>query len=96
MRPHFLVPVLKDLMTQYPFVIHGFHSDYGSEYVNGVVVELLNKLSSPRVVHDIPMIKHSWKGRMGASFASRWDTGIFPSRRQQRSNHSTRRRSIPT
>jgi len=41
---HFLVPVLKDLLSQYPFAIKGFHSDNGSEYVNGVVVELLNKL----------------------------------------------------
>ena len=40
----FLVPVLKDLLSQYPFVIKGFHSDNGSEYVNGVVVKLLNKL----------------------------------------------------
>ena len=23
----YLVPVLKDLLTQYPFAIHGFHSD---------------------------------------------------------------------
>ncbi len=41
---HFLVPVLKDLLSQYPFTIKGFHSDNGSEYVNGVVVKLLNKL----------------------------------------------------
>ena len=41
---HYLVPVLKDLMTQYPFRILGFHSDNGSEYVNKKVVELLNKL----------------------------------------------------
>lgn len=41
---HFLVPVLKDLLSQYPFAIKGFHSDNGSEYVNGVVVKLLNKL----------------------------------------------------
>jgi len=41
---HFLVPVLKDLLSQYPFAIKGFHSDNGSEYVNGVVVQLLNKL----------------------------------------------------
>ncbi len=41
---HYLVPVLKHLMTQYPFTIHGFHSDNGSEYVNKKVVELLNKL----------------------------------------------------
>jgi len=41
---HFLIPVLKDLLSQYPFTILAFHSDNGSEYVNGVVVELLNKL----------------------------------------------------
>ena len=40
----YLVPVLKDLLSQYPFAIKGFHSDNGSEYVNGVVVKLLNKL----------------------------------------------------
>jgi len=39
-----LVPVLENLLSQYPFTILGFHSDNGSEYVNGVVVELLNKL----------------------------------------------------
>jgi len=40
----YLVPVLKHLMTQYPFTIHGVHSDNGSEYVNKKVVALLNKL----------------------------------------------------
>ncbi len=40
----YLVPVLKDLLTQYPFVIHGFHSDNGSEFINHVVANLLNKL----------------------------------------------------
>ena len=41
---HFLIPVLKDLLAQYPFTIKEFHSDNGSEYVNGPVVKLLNKL----------------------------------------------------
>ena len=41
---HYLVPVLKHLLAQYPFTIHAFHSDNGSEYVNKKVVELLNKL----------------------------------------------------
>ena len=36
----YLVPVLKHLMTQYPFRILGFHSDNGSEYVNKKVVKL--------------------------------------------------------
>ena len=38
----YLVPVLKHLMTQYPFTIHGFHSDNGSEHVNKKVVKLLS------------------------------------------------------
>jgi len=40
----FLVPVLEQLLHQFPFVIHGFHSDNGSEYINRHVVRLLNKL----------------------------------------------------
>jgi hypothetical protein len=39
-----LVPLLKSLIEQYPFEILGFHSDNGSEFVNGVVAKLLNKL----------------------------------------------------
>lgn len=41
---HFLAPLLEDLITQFPFVIKGFHSDNGSEFINRVVAELLNKL----------------------------------------------------
>jgi hypothetical protein len=40
----YLVPVLRDLLAQYPFLIRGFHSDNGSEFVNHVVAKLLNKL----------------------------------------------------
>ncbi len=40
----YLVPVIGDLMAQYPFVIQGFHSDNGSEFINRVVAKLLNKL----------------------------------------------------
>jgi len=40
----FLIPVLEALLQSFPFVIRGFHSDNGSEYINGPVVELLNKL----------------------------------------------------
>jgi len=41
---YFLVPLLEDLITQFPFVILGFHSDNGSEFINKVVARLLNKL----------------------------------------------------
>jgi hypothetical protein len=39
-----LIPVLADMLEQFPFVIRGFHSDNGSEYVNHAVARLLNKL----------------------------------------------------
>ena len=41
---YFLAPLLEDLITQYPFVIYGFHSDNGSEFINKIVAQLLNKL----------------------------------------------------
>ena len=40
----FLIPVLEALLLSFPFVILGFHSDNGSEYINRHVAELLNKL----------------------------------------------------
>lgn len=39
-----LLPVLEAMLQQFPFVIRGFHSDNGSEYVNYPVAELLEKL----------------------------------------------------
>jgi transposase InsO family protein len=41
---HYLLPLLKDVLKQFPFVIRGFHSDNGSEYINKTVAALLNKL----------------------------------------------------
>jgi hypothetical protein len=40
----YLIPVLEALLQSFPFVILGFHSDNGSEFINGPVVILLNKL----------------------------------------------------
>ena len=40
----FLIPVLENLIEQFPFTILGFHSDNGSEYINRRVAALLNKL----------------------------------------------------
>jgi transposase InsO family protein len=40
----FLLPVLALVMEQFPFEIAGFHSDNGSEYINGRVAKLLEKL----------------------------------------------------
>jgi len=40
----YLLPVLEDLLRQFPFEIKGFHSDNGSEFINRVVAGLLKKL----------------------------------------------------
>lgn len=40
----FLLPVLALVISQFPFEIEGFHSDNGSEYINGRVAVLLEKL----------------------------------------------------
>lgn len=41
----FLSPLLEELIGLFPFVILGFHSDNGTEYINQVVATLLNKLN---------------------------------------------------
>jgi len=40
----YLVPVLGSMLVQFPFIIRGFHSDNGSEFVNKTVAALLYKL----------------------------------------------------
>jgi hypothetical protein len=39
-----LIPVLEQMLDQFPFVIRGFHSDNGSEFINYTVARLLEKL----------------------------------------------------
>ena len=39
-----LLPVLEQLLQQFPFTIRGFHSDNGSEFINYTVARLLEKL----------------------------------------------------
>jgi len=54
----YLEPALTAILAQFPFVIHGFHSDNGSEFINQTVSKLLNKLlieqtkSRPRHSND--------------------------------------------
>lgn len=40
----YLMPVLEAMLHQFPFLILGFHADNGSEYINHVVAEMLEKL----------------------------------------------------
>ena len=39
-----LIPVLEAILHQFPFRILGFHCDNGAEFLNHMVVKLLNKL----------------------------------------------------
>jgi len=54
----FMLPALRSLLAQFPFLIKGFHADNGSEYINRHVAELLNGLmirltkSRPRHSND--------------------------------------------
>ena len=41
---HWLIPLLEQLLEQFPFTIRGFHSDNGSEFINYTVARLLGKL----------------------------------------------------
>jgi len=40
----FLLPLLEDLIVQFPFELVNFHSDNGSEYINKQVAEMLNRM----------------------------------------------------
>lgn len=40
----YLIPVLEELLRSFPFIIRGFHSDNGSEYINKRVAALLHKM----------------------------------------------------
>jgi hypothetical protein len=58
-----LVPVLEMVLQGFPFMLRGFHSDNGSEFVNEVVSKLLNKLfirftkSRPRRSNDNGLVE---------------------------------------
>lgn len=74
---NFLLPLLESLIEQFPFVIHGFHSDNGSEYINRQVAAMLNRLlikqtkSRARRCNDNALIEgkngsvvRKWMGRV--------------------------------
>ncbi len=54
----FMLPALRSLLKQFPFLVRGFHADNGSEYINRHVANLLNDLmirltkSRPRHSND--------------------------------------------
>jgi transposase InsO family protein len=81
-----LEPLLESMLQQFPFVIHGLHSDNGSEFVNHRVANLLSKLliqqtkSRPRHSNDNGLVeakngavirKHIGYGHVAAPHAKR-------------------------
>jgi len=60
---YYLVLVLETLLAGFPFIIYGFHSDNGSEFINKTVAKLLNKLlirftkSRPRHTNDNGLVE---------------------------------------
>jgi transposase InsO family protein len=58
-----LLPVIEQMLEQFPFPILGFHADNGSEYVNHAVARMLEKLrieftkSRPRHSNDNAMVE---------------------------------------
>jgi len=41
---YWLIPLPEQLLEQFPFMIRGFHSDNGSEFINHMVAKLMDKL----------------------------------------------------
>ena len=59
----YLVLALESMLAEFPFVIRGFHSDNGSEFVNHIVARMLNKMlihftkSRPRQSNDNGLVE---------------------------------------
>jgi transposase InsO family protein len=84
-----LIPLLETMLQQFPFVIRGFHSDNGIEFINYTVAKLLGKLlieqTKSRAHHsgDNGLVeakngavirKHFGFGHIGAQHAAAVDT----------------------
>ena len=82
----YLEPVLEHMLRQFPFRILGFHTDNGSEFINKIVAQLLDKLlieqtkSRPRQSGDNGLVetkngaiirKHIGYGYIDAAHADR-------------------------
>jgi len=59
----YLAPVLETMLAEFPFIIRGFHSDNGSEFVNRTSARMLNKMlihftkSRPRHSNDNGLVE---------------------------------------
>lgn len=83
-----LLPVIEQMLEQFPFEILGFHADNGSEYVNHRVAKLLDKLrieftrSRPRTSNDNALAET----KNGAVVRKAFGYGHIPQRHASRFN----------
>jgi hypothetical protein len=89
----FLLPVLEQLLSDFPFPILGFHADNGSEYINHRVAALLNKLqvseftkSRARQTNDNALVE----SKNGSVVRKHLGYAHIPSRCAGRVHHFTR------
>lgn len=84
----YLLPVIEQMLQQFPFTIIGFHADNGSEYVNHRVAALLDKLrveftrSRPRKSNDNALVE----SKNGAVVRKIFGYEHIPQRHAQRFN----------
>ena len=77
---HFLLPALARALAFFPFVLHNFHSDNGSEYINKRVAGLLEKLrihqtkSRSRCTNDNALVE----GKNGSTTRKEMGRGHIP------------------
>jgi hypothetical protein len=77
-----MLPVLLVILEQYPFVIHEFHSDNGSEFINKKVLAILRRLhtgltkSRPRRHNDNALVET----KNGSIIRKAWGYNHIPQR----------------
>lgn len=85
----YLLPVLEEMIEQFPFEIWGFHSDNGSEYINWQVANMLNRMmvkftkSRPRHSGDNGLVET----KNGAVIRKQFGYTHIPQRYAERLNH---------
>ena len=80
-----IIPAIEEMLTEFPFVIRGFHSDNGSEFVNHSALDLLNRLlirftkTRPRHSNDNGLVetKNGWviRKQLGYWHIPQWYAG---------------------
>lgn len=83
-----MLPVLLVILEQFPFVVHEFHSDNGSEFINYKVLDILRRLhakltkSRPRRHNDNALVE----SKNGGVIRKAWGYDHIPARKAKEIN----------